>query len=146
MATPISSNSRAEATLDQHGHLRESLSAALDCLHHDPTGAEWMLRQFVRLREDIARHFQHEEAGGYFTDVVAAAPRLSATVHELELEHASLLGTLDGLISDLRQDGRRSALEISADFRKFAENFMAHESHENLLIQDAFADEPSSGD
>jgi hypothetical protein len=103
------------------------------------------------LRDQLGLHFALEEAYGYFEDALLPDPHLSRRAEALRGQHRALFLEVCALEEQAEQllyheatAGRQRA--ISAGFRTFYERFLDHESHENDLILEAFADDMSADD
>lgn len=108
-----------------------------------------LIQLFAELCDQLALHFSLEEAYGYFEDAIITAPQLSADAEFLRGQHCKLFEKIRSLAD--------KALEISADrvehisrflneFRRFREEFEAHEEAELRLILDAMDDDLGVGD
>jgi hemerythrin len=88
-------------------------------------------------RAHVAEHFQLEEEQGYMAEVVTEYPHIERTVEQLHQEHRQLLRTLDDLITEV---GSVPVLPITiwATIQNWVGAVQAHETRENLLVQDAF--------
>jgi iron-sulfur cluster repair protein YtfE (RIC family) len=85
-------------------------------------------------------HFEHEEDGGYFTDIIEASPDLGQRARELESEHEQLL-------TRFQQIGDRLFVPFNAataftalkqEIRELIAACRAHEHSENELTQEAW--------
>lgn len=139
---------QAESLDEEHGYLRSWLVSLRQEFDASPTRAGQALAWLTRLRTAVVEHFQQEESGGYFAELVAAAPRLSKRAGELEREHAILLSVLETIVAELRQVAPQAALSagVTGRFADFTQAFLTHEAAENDLVQSAFEDEPSTAD
>jgi hypothetical protein len=92
------------------------------------------------LRDVLSCHFVDEEAGGYLSPVLEAAPRFAAEAAELRAQHADFLTALDGLIARLSQEPPQFESWQAAvrEFEAFLESLRKHEARENTLAQSAF--------
>jgi iron-sulfur cluster repair protein YtfE (RIC family) len=92
------------------------------------------------LGSQLREHFALEERGGYFSEALAVAPRLSRRADALLREHAAFLerlGNLREMAFESRAPGDLwSAIEEG--LRELAADLRAHEERENELILQAF--------
>src|SRR5262245_26988435 len=96
--------------------------------------ADWaaeLLAGVWAIREELARHFTEEEAGGCLEEAVAHCPALSAEVSAVEAEHAKLLGDLKELIhraERLTRPTSRDAQVMHQEIRALANELHLHEA------------------
>ncbi len=104
--------------------------------------------RFSELAVILKCHFDHEEQGGYFEEIVEMAPRLSRLAQTLETEHDELLARLEYLDDQLSTTA--DVDEGFARLRKELEEFVAacrtHEHRETALMQEAWFTEIGTGD
>ena len=105
-------------------------------------------RRLSELAFILRRHFDHEEEGGYFKEMIDMAPRLSRLAKKLESEHDQLLGRLEHL-----DDQLSTTADVDEDFARLKEETTefiaacrAHEHHETALVQEAWFTEIGTGD
>src|SRR5262245_50052025 len=60
--------------------------------------AKDVMRVLRQIRDELARHFAQEEAGGCLEEAACRCPSLSTQVRRVEAEHRTLLAELDKLI------------------------------------------------
>ena len=100
-----------------------------------------LLTGLVAIRDELARHFQEEEAGGCLEEAASLCSGLSNEVTAIEAEHAKLLSELDELIDRARQLTRPAAREAHAlgqELRALAHAVRLHEARENQIMQRGF--------
>jgi hemerythrin-like domain-containing protein len=131
---------KGHAVLDEHVHLRElvdELRWTFAEQRGSPSVVAGMLSTFERA---LRSHFQHEEHGGYFTEIVEIAPRMDRQVQRLFLEHNEFAQ----FVGDLRDraitgDGSRAWwLELAERFDGFVERFFQHEHAEDALLLETY--------
>jgi iron-sulfur cluster repair protein YtfE (RIC family) len=91
--------------------------------------------ELVRLREELARHFLEEEAGGCLEEAACRCPSLSHEVSLLEAQHRELLQLLDGLVAATASQTSEVPLE---KFREFEALLLEHEKKEDQVIRHGF--------
>jgi len=88
------------------------------------------------LRRELAEHFEIEESGGSFEEVLRRAPQFGDRLAALRDEHASFLDRLDALLGDV--DAGWSEVdrwrEVAAGFQGFVEDLRAHERIEGQML------------
>ena len=125
---------------DEHQQLREILQmieVALNQRQARPSIVTTFIEDF---RRHILCHFEHEEADGFFHDVVATAPRLNGMVEELRDQHDQFRVLLDAMVKLARQGDGAPAWwdQLDSCFQEFTKAFLAHEHAENDLFQEAY--------
>lgn len=133
-------NHDAAVMLAEHERLRilfQEMRIALSERRLKPALMVDFVTDFV---QHVLAHFEHEEADGYFVDIVVVAPRLNGQVEMLRRQHDLFR---EGL-ADLR-DLADCALGIESwwralesRFHDFADRFEKHEHAENDLFQEAY--------
>ena len=93
-----------------------------------------------RLREELARHFAEEDAGGCLEEAVSRCPRLAAEAGRIEAEHPQILADLDRLAAKTRQLAatHEHQLAVERDFERLCQRLREHEKAENSLLAQGF--------
>lgn len=126
---------------DEHQQLRELLYSVQQAVaaRRPDVGVENLVGELAR---QVAEHFRHEEADGYFVDVIQVAPRLAHQVESLHQQHAQLTEQLDGLRRLAKGVEEESQWEeLTAALDRFCSAFQSHELGENQLLQQAYTDD-----
>lgn len=110
-----------------------------------------IVRQLVRLRDQLALHFALENAFGYLVDVVEHAPRLCSRALGMIAQHDELFLELCELIdiaeSVLYEEAERTVTNnVARGYFRFQQRFYAHEAAENELLLDVFDCDIGVGD
>jgi hemerythrin len=131
-------------THEEHARLHQLLD---DCraqlaLPTGPTAttAEKLQTHLTDLYEHLARHFAHEEHGGWLDEAVIRLPRLATQLTALEKQHATLLERLAELIRKVQTIANEAVAwqTVAADFEGFARQLLAHEACEERILQQGF--------
>jgi hypothetical protein len=129
-------------------HLRKSLVYAVGP-DEAPSFAD-TVRILVSLRDELARHFAQEEAGGCLDEAVSHRPQLSSEARRIEAEHPELLAEIDRLISQARQIEPTpvNQFALQREFERLFDRISAHEKSETELLRQGFGtnfdDQPGS--
>jgi hypothetical protein len=126
--------------VEEHAKLRHILEEIQETFQQRQASSRTVVGLLRELKQHVAAHFQHEETEGYFTDAVAAAPRLKSLAESLLQQHPQLLQMLGDLLklAELGQPSFQWWQELGTDFDAFARCFHDHERGENSLIHEAF--------
>jgi len=132
----------------EHVHLRELLLSVRETLATGDAERERLAGRLDELAEQVLDHFEHEEEGGYFAEVIGVAPRLCERANALLREHAEMARHLSEMRHCAAERSRRSRWweELREEFEKFFERFSAHEAAENVLLQEAYWDDIGAED
>lgn len=98
----------------------------------------WMVRDF---KNNLLKHFDLEEEGGFMRDVRRMIPNSDAQVNDLLDEHRQMEFTLDRILEILKSLRERNDQELSRLQRKVSElasTIMEHESTEHHLLQRSY--------
>lgn len=89
------------------------------------------------IRNDLSRHFKHEEQSGCFEEVASAHPELAERIARLEAEHEKLLGDLDAMIERLEshEPGFPSWGDARTAFESFLNRLEQHECDESSVLE-----------
>lgn len=135
----------AEHIRAEHRELHQRLKA-LQAIFDEPIGETLdaqlrtrLLDACEKLREDLAHHFQEEEADGCVEYAVSLVPALAAEQADLEREHPRLLEQLDAILHELRH-GQTSLPRADMQRRidEFTVAMRMHEARENRIIERGF--------
>jgi hemerythrin len=134
--------------VEEHAQVRDILQQIHNTLALRQSGPQNVTEQLGELKEHVQRHFAHEEAGGYFADVIAEAPRLTATVDALLQQHSEFVQILDGMRESLRRgsNSNESWDGTASQFDEFVRQFLKHERAEVRLVQEAFCRDIGTGE
>ncbi|MDP7016945.1 MAG: hemerythrin domain-containing protein [Pirellulaceae bacterium] len=137
----------AEAIKHEHDELEGALHRLRLALADRSETPAVMRSLFHNLATELETHFAHEERGGYFSEVLAAAPRLQNQIELLERQHRPLLVMIKQVRDSI--DGRLGATwweDTAAHFEDFVHHFIEHEVDENSLLQEAYCQDIGSDD
>jgi hemerythrin-like domain-containing protein len=133
---------------DEHACLREMLDNIRSTLIARNASRSAVAAMFQQLSLVVLEHFEHEEQGGYFTEVIERAPRLSERADALLSEHPAMATQLVTLrtFAARRDEPVQWFASLSEMFERFVECFRAHETAENQLVQEAYSDDIGAED
>lgn len=99
----------------------------------------------ARLRTTLHQHFTAEEEGPFATEFPEAFPQLAGKLEDVLAEHRDLMDQVDRLAREVNEASEQATAEeiqrIRRDVRDFIEAIRAHESAENLLLQEAYLED-----
>lgn len=132
----------------EHRKLERTYETIKDFLEDAPDHAGVLRKSLTELALELSRHFKREEDGGYFTDIIEIAPRLSPQAIALESEHVQLLKRLQQLQDRLSAAASRAEQYqlIHHDLPVFINACQTHEHREAALVQDAWLTDIGTGD
>ena len=92
------------------------------------------------LRDQLARHFAQEEAGGYLEEAIVRLPQIAPQAKVLQRQHRDFLDRANAMLADAEtgDSAANALLKLKADYVAFAKRLEAHEAAENVLLQRAF--------
>lgn len=139
---------------EEHASLRELMKSVGRYVQSDPEGdfAEWKLDLIWTLRDfqnELVKHFDLEEDGGFMDDVIRRAPQESKKAEVLETEHRDFLSELDGITGMLKQINDRNRTElptVRARVLALIERLHEHEASERDLIYRVYFQDIGVGD
>lgn len=97
------------------------------------------------LRRRLLSHFAREESSKLFRSVPSEYPRFASALGHLEKEHSELLSWTETLVVRLRGDSPDQE-SIIEDVNELIRALQKHESEENRIIQQAYANDIGVGD
>lgn len=124
----------------EHEHLRELLGTLDQTLIARREAADKLAAMVSSLQEHVRVHFQEEEDGGFFHEIVSQAPRMSDRADELKHEHVGLAAAVVELVS-IADEENELCKSLDTRFREFSKALMHHESKENELLLDAYEED-----
>jgi hemerythrin-like domain-containing protein len=140
---------------DEHARLEEIIQEIKDELNRpvDVDGfADWKLEFMWKVRDfqnELTKHFDLEEDGGFMEDVISRAPRFAPQIKTLEEEHTDAVKRLDGITATLKQlsafDGQAWS-EITDEIMKLFDSLEDHEAAERDLILEVYFQDIGVGD
>ena len=130
----------------EHEHLQKALKALKAAAASDPGDdfAHWRLELIWQVRDfknDLLKHFDLEEEGGFMRDVRRRVPNSEPQVQGLLDEHRQMEGTLDRVLTTLKgmQDRDEKMLSrLQNEIDEFVSTIMEHESTEQHLLQRSY--------
>ena len=134
------------AILAENGKEHEELQELVQSLNRRITGPPWSNSMIPSLLRSLVihfeAHFQGEEEGGIFDEILRAYPSLSPQVEQLIQEHRRMLMKADDLANRCHQGARSSEnwKTLQTLYHELKIDFSEHEKREQDLLQ-----EPASG-
>ncbi len=129
----------------EHGELKNLLSQVRSVVHDQQPDAQHARQLIGDLYERIPSHFHYEEAGGYLSEALDQAPRLTNQAGRLYEQHETLSELLGELCNHVQRTVPTDApgadvwwKELVDQFHVFSNQLLLHESEEDKLVQEAF--------
>ena len=152
---PLNKNIIADKIHEEHEYLKKEMNTIREMMNCDITAAEfpkwrlefiWLMRDFYN---DLQKHFDLEEEGGFMSDVVRIAPQHIGAIDKLEMEHHKIAKDLEGIIHHLKHMETLSEQKMSLICQD-VENLLAllaeHEAAEGRIIETAYLMDYGGGD
>ncbi len=101
-----------------------------------------------QLGHQLTKHFQTEEAGGYFADALCESPQLVNRANDLMLQHPKMTKSARKLAqaADPETDPDTWWQQTTERFEAFRAELRKHERDEDHLIQEAYIRDIGSHD
>jgi iron-sulfur cluster repair protein YtfE (RIC family) len=145
--TNDSENDVRQQLQQEHSELRQLLGDIHRILAERLDTVVHVSEQLAALNEHVQTHFNDEEVGGFF-DQVLGKTSASHRVNSLRDEHQRLLQAVRR-INEHAKSGNGSAdwwKRLESEFHEFNKDFMEHEHKENQLLQDAYEQDIGAAD
>ena len=136
----------------RHHALHQQIRALEQLLEQREEPDEARVREALVLFEGfepiLEEHFAVEEQGGYFSDVLAVAPRLTRWATRLERNHGDFRARLQRLLELAHNavDAPDKWSKVISGVAIFLQKLKEHEAEENDLVRQAFMDDLAPGD
>jgi hemerythrin len=125
---------------EEHRQLKSLLVQIEAALAERSGSIETVVDLIGQLGHQLTKHFQTEEAGGYFADALYEAPQLVNRANDLMLQHPKMTKSARKLAeaADPDVDPERWWDQTTERFKALQEELVKHERDEDLLIQEAY--------
>lgn len=132
----------------EHEELRELLGNMSRALATREGSVENACEMFASLRTQIENHFDTEEQGQFFEQIIDHAPRLADRANAICDEHLPLLAQVRDMAALAldKADTDDWWQKLSHDFHEFSKALMHHESKEMELMQETYGEDIGSKD
>jgi hypothetical protein len=130
----------------------DALSTAFDKMPADDAFFGWKLKMLWQLRDfhnQLQKHFDLEEHGGYNAELTRMAPQLLPQIEHLEEDHLKISSDLCHIVDVLKGIYRVDSAKMSrvGDRTKELIQFIRdHEAAEHAIIQEAYYQDYGVGD
>lgn len=133
---------------EDHRHIRELFDRLDRRFSEVEKGTADLYALLDEACAQVQSHFDHEEQGGYFRDVVARAPNLLHRVEELKAQHADLLAAGQEVVGRAKSQGPSGDFwtRTRSELEAFIKQFFEHEGAENQLVQEAYSRDMGAAD
>ena len=106
----------------------------------------WQLRDF---HNQLQKHFDLEESGGFNEELARLAPHLVSKVEHLEEEHLKIISDLNhilGVLKGIEHVGSSKIDRVKCRVEGLVSFIRAHETAEHDVIQEAYYQDYGVGD
>jgi iron-sulfur cluster repair protein YtfE (RIC family) len=139
---------------EDHHRLESIISQLTTEITREPPAAfdGWKLSILRKLRDfqnELRKHFDLEEHGGFMDEVISHAPRYVSRVEALVSEHDAVSESLEAILTHVKAATAPAMwreARIPARLTELFETLREHESEENTLIQDTYFQDLGVGD
>ncbi|MCB0277652.1 MAG: hemerythrin domain-containing protein [Calditrichaeota bacterium] len=140
---------------EEHDRMKAEMAKISGMMAETITGdnfTEWRRGFLFLLRDfenDLQKHFDLEEEGGFMADVLAAHPENEFSVNKLEHEHQEMTDMLIAILGDLKAIEVPDELEEKNIFERVRELITlleAHEHAEGELLTSVYYTDDGGGD
>ncbi len=152
---PLKAQEIAAKIKEEHQHIKQEIANVSRVVNKDVAADEfprwrldllWLLRDF---QNDMQKHFDLEEEGGFMSDVLQVAPQNMNAVKKLEEEHEQILNDLQQILADLKALSEKDDAKLEL-IRKNINDLFAllhhHEETEGELIVNTYLQDEGSVD
>ena len=140
--------SDTESIVHEHAQLRLILDSVRETLLDRQATPQVVAAMIIELSSRIKQHFDHEEQGGFFEEVIDVAPRLSDRAEALLQQHLEFVDQLDLLQQHAESPAPSDSwwARLIQLFDEFLHRFLAHEQAENALLLQAYNEDIGAED
>jgi hemerythrin len=130
-----------DALLAEHKHLKEriaglqALIAGRESIDADERRRTALADALASMSGLLSAHFDHEEEGGYFSEVLARRPDLSARVSALQGQHEHFVRDFAEVAATARE--KEAPTDIAKQVQSLLDALAQHECDEDALLQEA---------
>ena len=130
--------------------LIRELEESLQLRHREDSAgarARGVLELLERFDRALREHFVFEEKEGYFSEILAVAPRLARRVARLQDHHAEYRERSRMLVEMARKVSSESGwIDLQSQSAALLTALREHEREEDALVREAFMDDLGRGD
>lgn len=126
--------------LEGHRALKDLLARVEEALAEKTASIAEVSALLGRLGDQLVKHFELEEAGGYFAEALEHAPRLISRANDLMNQHPKMTARARELAeaADPEQAPDAWWQQTAERFKAFQEELLKHERNEDGLIQEVY--------
>jgi len=144
---PLNRLEIAKRIAKEHENLNKQMAKIKSAIMQEVTSenfSDWRLDFIWQLRDfnnELLKHFDLEEEGGFMAEVLKVAPHTEHKVQALKDEHKKIIADVDKLLAELKSVSEKNAEKMSHIRTSINEIIMvlhSHESAENQLMQKAY--------
>ncbi len=152
---PLSKKDITTRVQEEHGHLKQEMEKIWQLIDAEVSKDEfvqWRMDLLFLLRDfhnDLQKHFDLEEEGGFMSDIVRVAPQHTHAVAQLYEEHQQMSSGLNTILADLKALTTMERTEfnrIRSQIEDFLTLLKTHEAAEGNLMVSTYLQDEGSGD
>lgn len=152
---PLSKSEISKRIHEEHDKLREEFQKIYQKIDaHVPAEQfpRWRMDLIFLLRDfqnDLLKHFDLEEEGGFMSDVIRLAPQHSGVVAKLQAEHIEIARELDNILiylKGLQENTSGKYADFSRRVKDLLNFFRAHETTESEVLMSTYLQDEGGGD
>ncbi len=148
MTSESSELQRFQKILEEHRQLTGLLDQIGSVLAERSCSIDEVVDLLGQLGHRLTKHFQTEEAGGYFAEALYDAPQLFQRANDLMLQHPKMTRSARKLAeaADPGVDPEQWWSQTADRFQAFRAELKRHECNEDRLVQEALTRDLGSHD
>jgi len=155
MSLQVQVNDVGAQLKEQHEYVKAEISKISEEISEEVVDAafpSWRLKLLWQLRDfanNLYKHFDLEEEGGFMREVLDIAPQHQHAVKKLEAEHVTLATSLNQTVAEFKAlslPNHEKLGAIRSQLDKWFHSLRNHESVENELIMNTYLRDEGGND
>lgn len=148
MITPIVRIDALDLIQEDHLALQQRIRIVRQKLHAQVVEPRTLWSELRALELELAEHFRHEEAEGFFDSLLDSAPHFAEAIAALKRQHERFLANIVAMKDRCNSTpfDREQQVELSRLYSSFLAEFDGHEHAELKLVQETVNRDLGSAD